>query len=920
MDGKTLLKIMTGIFISLFVIALFGTISHKSYAYSNPYVIESAQLINEKGDVEGSITGIHKDEVINDFKLHNLNDSVTLKIVFKNTDNKRYIIKKISEDSISDNIEYTLSYMENEKVDENGTFEVLLAITYTKELNDINSRTVETPIKLTILCSDDKVELDDPNIVPSSIVITSRSHNLSNSFTNLESNDIRYMTLEGDAVGEKIINKDLAQNPKTFDSVHNYLLLLLISAFGSAVCLVLLTRENKKKLIAVTCIIFVISVFIPVIVNADETAFHGLVLKQPGIYDKLVVTYDIDGEEKTEVVNYNSTIEYKEPSKEGYTFDKWLLNDEPFDINTPIKEDIKLVAEFKPNTYTVVFDKNNIYATGSMSTQLLTYGKEEELFINKYVYNGYKFNGWNTKPDGTGITYNNKDDVINLLTDGSVTLYAQWKKVTTSDLITGKNINVKMKQLAGDKNPTYNTNNESIIEVKRSNNLPVEYNNANYLISTNTSDKPTYMWFNDGVINYFSEADTIYLNKDSSFLFNRLINVKHIDTSFNTERVTTMENMFYKNEKLEDLDLSNYNTTNVTNLKSMFSECYSIKELNFESFNTSKVTNYSYMFNQCYELTEIDLTHFNTSAATNLSHMFSSAEKLKKADISTFNTSKVTTMDAIFSNNFELEEVIFGNIDTSKVTNLAKMFMNAKSIKKIDLSMLNTNKVTNMSQMFDGCLSLIDLNVKFDTTNVTNMKRMFAKMSSIENLDISNFNTSKVTNMTEMFIEDSSLINLNLGRLNTSKVTEMADMFRTCSKIKHIDVSSFNTSNVVNMKGVFNGMNSLESIDVSNFDTSKATNMQGMFSGLNLVKTIDVSNFKTSKVTNMAWMFDKMYELETIYVGSKFSTQSVTKGNQMFEFDSKLVGANGTTYNKNNITHAYARLDTDEAPGYFTYK
>ena len=538
MDGRTLLKIITGIFISLFIIALFGTITNKSYAYTNPYVIESAQKINEQGDVEGGITGIHKDEVINDFKLHNLNDSVTIKVTFKNVDDKRYIIKDLSVDNVSDNIEYTLSYLENQKVEASGTFDVVLIISYIKELDDINSRSLETPIKLTIVCSDDQAELDDFTIIPTSIVRTSKSRE------KLKDEEVKLMSLEGEVQGEEVVNRELSANPKTYDSIHNYLLLLLISAFGSSVCLILLTKHNKKQLIAVVCVIFIISVFIPAIVNAEETAFHGLVLKQPGIYDKLIVTYTVDGEENNEVVNYNTSTDLKEPSKEGYEFNGWLLDGEPFDADTLIKDDISLVASFKPNTYTVEFDKNNINATGTMSTQLLTYDKEEDLFVNKYAYSGYKFNGWNTKPDGTGESYSNKEKVKNLLTDGNLTLYAQWKKVTTSDLITGKNINVKMKQLAGDSNPTYNTNNTSIKEVKRSNNLPIEYNNSNYLISTNNSDKPTYMWFNEGVIYYFSEADTIYLNKESSFLFNRLTNVTSIDTSFNTERVTTFENMF----------------------------------------------------------------------------------------------------------------------------------------------------------------------------------------------------------------------------------------------------------------------------------------------------------------------------------------------------------------------------------------
>ena len=53
---------------------------------------------------------------------------------------------------------------------------------------------------------------------------------------------------------------------------------------------------------------------------------------------------------------------------------------------------------------------------------------EYELPGNKFVKNGYKFIGWNTAANGTGVSFNDGDVVTNLteINDENVILYAQW--------------------------------------------------------------------------------------------------------------------------------------------------------------------------------------------------------------------------------------------------------------------------------------------------------------------------------------------------------------------------------------------------------------------------------------------------------------------------------------------------------------
>lgn len=80
--------------------------------------------------------------------------------------------------------------------------------------------------------------------------------------------------------------------------------------------------------------------------------------------------------------------------------------------------------------YTIKYDANN--GTGAPAEHKKVAGEEATLSSQKPTREGYEFNGWNTKADGTGTVYSvgGKYNV-----DENLTLYAQWKQtgnVTTN--------------------------------------------------------------------------------------------------------------------------------------------------------------------------------------------------------------------------------------------------------------------------------------------------------------------------------------------------------------------------------------------------------------------------------------------------------------------------------------------------------
>ena len=125
----------------------------------------------------------------------------------------------------------------------------------------------------------------------------------------------------------------------------------------------------------------------------------------------------------------------------------------------------------------------------------------------------------------------------------------------------------------------------------------------------------------------------------------------------------------------------------------------------------------------------------------------------------------------------------------------------------------------------------------FDTSNVTNMSRMF-QWGNMTSLDLSSFDTSNVTNMNSMFSFTNNLTTLDLSNFDTSNVSNMNSMFRGARALTRIDLSSFDTSNVANMSRMFGSMGNLTSLDLSNFDTGNVTSMSGMFDGSSSLKQL----------------------------------------------------------------------------------
>ncbi len=114
----------------------------------------------------------------------------------------------------------------------------------------------------------------------------------------------------------------------------------------------------------------------------------------------------------------SQTIEYgkkatvpTQPTKAGHTFVQWTLNGSAYDFDTPVTSDISLTAQWQVNTYTVSFDSG-------VSSQTVEYG-QKAVKPSDPSKSGYTFIQW---------TLNGEAYDFNAPVTGDISLVAQWSK------------------------------------------------------------------------------------------------------------------------------------------------------------------------------------------------------------------------------------------------------------------------------------------------------------------------------------------------------------------------------------------------------------------------------------------------------------------------------------------------------------
>ena len=395
----------------------------------------------------------------------------------------------------------------------------------------------------------------------------------------------------------------------------------------------------------------------------------------------------------------------------------------------------------------------------------------------------------------------------------------------------GKEVNIKMKQLAGDDTSTatngYNFQDQNITAIKKGEAEPIDSSKEEKnVVSTPESLYPIYMWYEDNTIYWWSEDETPALNENASAMFfymKNLINIsslEHIDSSnttnmiglfaratslpsieilekWNTSNVIDMSQGFAYIPLLTSLKgVENWDVSNVINMASVF---YHDEELNdisaIKNWNVKKVVNMAGLFSSCHNLEEIDLSNWETKSLERMDNMFAMWDsngyatdkgKLKRIIISDkFSTDKVTSMYQLLANVDELEDYSFLKFfNTSSVKYMLAFFQNNKSFSDEALEYIkdfNVSNVIDFSFMFFGTnITTLDPLKYWNTEKVENTNNMFCFARQLKNLNgLENWDVSNVTNMNGMFYGDTLLSNVSaINDWDISNVTDFGEMMK----------------------------------------------------------------------------------------------------------------------------------------------
>ncbi|MBR0300062.1 MAG: BspA family leucine-rich repeat surface protein [Bacteroidales bacterium] len=289
-----------------------------------------------------------------------------------------------------------------------------------------------------------------------------------------------------------------------------------------------------------------------------------------------------------------------------------------------------------------------------------------------------------------------------------------------------------------------------------------------------------------------------------------------------------------------------------------------------------------------------------------------------------------------------------GGLDTdAEAQSQVLWFAMRANIKSVEFGSLV--RPVSMRYWFAGCSNLTSFNsANLDTGDCVSMYQTFNKCTKLSELNASGWNVSVLEDMSMMFCECSNLETLNIADWGVSSLKKMTAAFQSCKMLALLDISAWRPVNLVSIESAFElcsvidnldfsgwkcpvisgKMNrafyqclKLTALDLSGFGPGSVTSFQNTFSGSGRLQFIDISGLDTSQVTDFQNTFRNCAYLTTIYVGEKFSTESVNHtSNYPFNQNSKLVGGNGTEFNQDRRGYEYLCVDEPGHPGYLTLK
>lgn len=296
--------------------------------------------VSEKSDnVVTSDIEFNDNSTTTNIEFKELNDYITYKITLKNNDNKKYNIEDIIDDNDNENIKVTYKY-DDKEINAKDTQDIYVTLKYDKKL--INKR---------------QITLSDLTITLNLV----------------------------DESGNKVTSNI---NPKTGDNIIWFIVLFVVALLILLFSVILIKRRKGKGLL-------LLLLLIPCVIMAKVQLKFNIkftTIKVDGeMLPYTVSVKDSNGNITDRTVTYGDPIgELPEPTKDGYTFDKYEDQDgNEVDEDTIVEGDMTITPKFNIVEYNITYDLN-----GGSASNPDKYTVEDEITLNNPTKTGYTFSGW----------------------------------------------------------------------------------------------------------------------------------------------------------------------------------------------------------------------------------------------------------------------------------------------------------------------------------------------------------------------------------------------------------------------------------------------------------------------------------------------------------------------------------------------
>ena len=360
---------------------------------------------------------------------------------------------------------------------------------------------------------------------------------------------------------------------------------------------------------------------------------------------------------------------------------------------------------------------------------------------------------------------------------------------------------------------------------------------------------------------YCTDADEIYLNKNSDYLFGE----RSYYFDENGQYVADYKASRYR---IVDEDVKNWNASNIESLNYAFSGTY-LQRQSFEYIKNWKMPNLKDV-EEVFSHTQFSgdklSLDWGVSNLENIKYMFRYSNLLDVFDLNSWDVASLENMDLAFSDIRAKDMSAVSSWDVSNVKSMKNTFEYASgSNNALSLDGLEEWNVSNVEDM-EGLFHYahpenLDALAGWDVSSVTNMKGIFSNARIPDTEGLSDWDTSSVTTLSGAF---SGVMNDSYGAISvsglsgwdTSHVTDMSSIFANAQIENLSPLIDWQTSNVVDLSRAFYSSSMVSLSGLENWKTSSVTNLNSTF--YNNPQLTDISalaNWDVSSVEDLSYTF-----------------------------------------------------------------